>query len=510
METMLSTSNSPLARRSSRAWIATAVKPLRYIIPMLLVSLALTSCLGQSSTATTHLRGINLISDAPFTEFTVDGVDVSSADYGAMSVVTAAGPGTHSIGVAVVTPSNLVTQPQQTFTPFGTTVSEAMTTNLGYTIVAYGSMADTRYLITTNTDLTNAPAIDTATYQVIDAAPNSPPVDIYITAPEAGITTPRNVGGINFGQSSTENLLNIVMPPGLINTSATLTVNITIELRDPKTGASVLPPNTITLSALNRVLFVIANNYGPGATPIVIDALVSTTGTSANGILLANPADVAELAFANVSVDSPPFTVFGGLSLQETLASGIAYTAKSAYADVNSGVAGTIVAPTSDPTDFKFLVSFTSTPNASYTEYAVGPYVPIQSLATVQGLVLLDDRRTVPVQGEIRFVNAAWTTQFGLQVDIYTVPHDAGLNISASNGNRPPPSYASVAYKASTAYTQLLEGVYDLYVAYSGTSAIIMGPVQLNVKNGSIMTYVVTNDITQDYVLIPFNDARPL
>ena len=513
METMSSISNSPSARHFSGARIGPMMKSLRYVVPMLIVSAALTSCLGQSSNATTHVRGINLITDGPLTEFTVDGTDVSSAEYGSMGPVTAAGTGTHTLGVAIVTPSNLITQPQQTYTPFGSTVNEDMTANLGYTVIAYGTMADTKYLVMANTALTNAPATDTATYQVVDAAPNSPPLDIYITAPEAGITVARNIGGINYGQSSTEGLLNIVMPPGLINTSTTLTVNITIELRSPTTGVSVIPPTTITASALNRVLFVIADNIGPGASPVVIDALVSTTGAAASGNLLANPADVAELAFANVSVDSPPFTIFGGLSLQQTLAADIAYTQKSAYADVPSGVAGTIAALTSDPTQFKFLVSFTSTPNASYTEYAVGPFVPIESFTTVQGLVLLDDRRSVPVQGELRFVNAAWSLQYGPTVDIYTVPHDQGLNIAPSNGNRPPPNYPSVAYKASTAYTQLLPGAYDLYMAYSGTSSIIMGPVELVVKDGGIVTYVLTNDIVgsgEDYVLIPFNDARPL
>jgi hypothetical protein len=155
---------------------------------MLIVSAALTSCLGQSSNATTHVRGINLITDGPLTEFTVDGTDVSSAEYGSMGPVTAAGTGTHTLGVAIVTPSNLITQPQQTYTPFGSTVNEDMTANLGYTVIAYGTMADTKYLVMANTDLTNAPATDTATYQVVDAAPNSPPLDIYITAPEAGIT----------------------------------------------------------------------------------------------------------------------------------------------------------------------------------------------------------------------------------------------------------------------------------------------------------------------------------
>src|SRR5580704_9105006 len=101
----LNTSNSRLARHFSRARIGSVVKRLRYIVPAALVSIALTSCLGKGNEATTSVRGVNLVTDSPTLEFTIDGVDVSSAPFGDMTALTAAHPGTHMLQVAGVTPS---------------------------------------------------------------------------------------------------------------------------------------------------------------------------------------------------------------------------------------------------------------------------------------------------------------------------------------------------------------------------------------------------------------------
>src|ERR1700733_9488918 len=99
METTSSTSNFRLARRSSRARGGHVVKRLYRAVATVAALVALTSCLGSGNGATTHLRGVNLITDSPDLEFTVDGVDVSSASYGDMTPLTAASPGTHELGL---------------------------------------------------------------------------------------------------------------------------------------------------------------------------------------------------------------------------------------------------------------------------------------------------------------------------------------------------------------------------------------------------------------------------
>lgn len=502
MATTSSTSNSRLARRSSRAGIGSVVKHLRYVVPMVLVSMALTSCLGSSNDATTHIRGINLVTNSAQLEFTIDTTDVSTATYGSMTPLTAAHPGSHAIGVAGVDPSNLITQPLITYTPFGSPITQDLAASTDYTLIAYGTVHDPQILVVTTTDLTNVVPDNTVVYQVIDAAPSGPPVDIYVTAPEAGIKTPSKVGTLHFGQSSADTGLTIAVPAGQIDIGATLTVNFTIELRDATTGIDVIPANTVTLTEQTRALFVIAPNIGPGATPVVLDVLTGATGAAATGQLFANPADDAELAFANVTADAPPYNIIGGLNLQSTLATNIGFNEKSAYGNVNAGVAGTIAAPTSDPTFLSFLVSFTSVGDQSYTEYAVGP------LALIAGIVLQDDRRIVPTQGEFRFLNAAVPLEFGPTVDIYLTPAGAGLNILADNTNRPAPNFAALAFKAATAYQQVVGGTYDVYFAITGTSNVFLGPVPLVIKNDTITTYVLTNLITGVYALLPFNDGR--
>jgi hypothetical protein len=494
-----------LAKRSSRALPGGVARQLRYALPTLVVSLALTSCLGSSNGAVAYVRSINLVPNSPDLELTIDSsADVSSMNYGDMTPLTGVHPGSHAVQVAGITASNLITQPQVTYTAFGTPLTQNFVAGTDYTVIAYGSVPDAvQYLVIQDTDLQNTIPADYVVYQVIDASLKGPPVDIFITAPEAGLNTPVEIGVISFGESTGEKTLVIAIPNGLLNLSATVSVNVTIELRDADTGAILVPANTVTVSEQDRLTFVIADNIGPGSTPIVVDALDSPTGAAANGTQFANPDDDAELAFANVTAGSPAYNVIGGLNLKTPLATDIGPGAKSPYGLVNSGVAGAIAAPTSDPTDYTFLVSFPAGADQSYTEYAVGP------LEYIAGVVLLDDRRSVPTQGEFRFLNAAWTTEYGPAIDIYLNPPSVVFNIQADNSNRPPPNYPATAFKASTAYLQVLPGTYQAYFTNTGTDDVVLGPINLNISDGENITYVLTNRTNGSYELIPFYDQRP-
>jgi hypothetical protein len=493
-----------LAKRSSRALPGGVAWQLRYVLPTLVVSFALTSCLGSGNGAVAYVRAINLVPNSPDLELTIDtSADESSMNYGDMTPLTGVHPGSHEVQVAGITASNLITQPQATYTPFGTPLTQNFVDATDYTVIAYGSVPDAvQYLVVQNTDLENTLPADNVVYQVIHASPTGPPVDIFITAPQAGINTPLEIGVVSFGQSTGEKTLVIAIPNGLLNLSATVSVNVTIELRDADTGAILVPANTLTVNEQDRLTFVIADNIGPGTTPIVVDALDSPTGAAASGTQFANPNDDAELAFANVTAGAPPYNVIGGLNLKTPLATDIGPGAKSDYGVVNSGVAGTIAAPTADPTDYTFLVSFPAGADQSYTEYAVGP------LEYIAGVVLLDDRRSVPQQGEFRFLNAAWSTEYGPTIDIYLNPPSVVFNIQADNSNRPPPNYPATAFKASTAYLQVIPGTYQAYFANAGTDDIVLGPINLTIAAGVNTTYVLTNRTNGSFELIPFYDQR--
>jgi hypothetical protein len=123
--------------------------------------------------------------------------------------------------------------------------------------------------------------------------------------------------------------------------------------------------------------------------------------------------------------------------------------------------------------------------------------------------VLQDDRRSVPTQAEFRFLNAAWTLQYGPAVDIYLNPPSVVFNIDASNSNRPPPNYPAVAFKASTAYLQVLAGTYQVYFVNTGTSDVILGPINLTLEDGQNTTYVLTNRSDGALEMLTFQDAKP-
>src|ERR1700722_19590621 len=154
METILNTSSSRLARRSSRGLIGGAVKQLRYIVPTLLAGLALSSCLGGSNNDVAYVRAVNLVTDSPDLELTIDSsADVASFSYGNMTPLVGVHPGSHAIQVAGITASNFITQPQTTYEAFGTPLTQTFVAASGYTVVAYGTVADPKYLVTTDTNL---------------------------------------------------------------------------------------------------------------------------------------------------------------------------------------------------------------------------------------------------------------------------------------------------------------------------------------------------------------------
>src|SRR3984885_5639279 len=229
-------------------------------------------------------------------------------------------------------------------------------------------------------------------------------------------------------------------------------------------------------------------------------AELTNTGDEGTGNEFANTADSAELSFANVTDTAPAYDVIGGLNLTSDLATNIAFGQQSKYAAVNSGTAGAIASLASDPSDLQFLVSFTSIPDFSYTEYAVGP-IQLES-----GLVLASDRRSSPAQAEVRFLNAIWTLEYGPGIDIYVTPYGLGLDITAANTARPPPTSPDLAYKAASTYLQLVPGRYQVYFAYTGTSNVFLGPEDLQLAPSSITTFAVTNQ-ANNVVMLPFNDA---
>jgi hypothetical protein len=504
METTLNTSSSRLAKRFKNALAGGVVKQARYLVPTLFVSLVLTSCLGKGNGDLAYVRAINLVTNSPDLELTIDSTaDVASMNYGDMTPLVGIHPGSHAVQVAGITASNLVTQPQATYQAFGTPVTQNFVDGTDYTEVVYGTIDDPKYLVISDDTLQNTLPADDVVYQVIHAAPKGPPVDIYITAPEAGINTPLEIGELSFGESTSEKTLIIAIPNGLLNLSATVSVNVTIELRNANTGEVLVPANTLTVNEQDRLTFVIADNIGPGSTPVVINALDSPTGAQASGLSFANPNDDSELAFANVTAGAPAYNVIGGLNLKTPIATNIGPGEKSGYGPVNSGVAGTIAAPTSDPTDYTFLVSFTSAADQSYTEYAVGP------LQYEAGVVLQDDRRSVPTEGEFRFLNAASSLEYGPAIDIYLNPPSVVFNIDADNANRPPPNYAATAFKVATAYLQVVPGTYQAYFANAGTDDIVLGPVTLTIGAGDNITYVLTSRSNGLLELLPFVDASP-
>ena len=105
-----------------------------------------------------------------------------------------------------------------------------------------------------------------------------------------------------------------------------------------------------------------------------------------------------------------------------------------------------------------------------YTVMAVG------RLASIEPLVLQDDRRRVSTQAKVRIIHGSPSAG---AVDIYVVAPGGSIQSAT-------PAFANVAFKANTGYVSLAAGRYDVIVTPTGSKTAAIGPATVTVANGGI------------------------
>lgn len=442
-----------------------------------------------------HFRGINVIQDAPVVQFSIDGTAVETADYGAVTVYHPAHTGTRPIQLAIKNPSDLSTT-DPGFTNVGDDASVDFKGKTNYTLVAAGTVASPRKLLITGTS-TDAVADNNVSYQFINAAVNIGSLEVSITAPEAGISTPQVVDTLALGAASTEKKLTIAAASGAAD-SVTRVVNITIQV---KAGSSTIyQSSALNFQEQTRVLFVIADNVGPPNVSPVKVFVVGGTAAGVAGVAL-DPDDGTELRFANLSPDAGSLDLIVGTSAADIFASNVAFGTPSAYGPLATGTYNSIATPTGNAGSFLFVNNFTASPAHSYTLYAQG------ELADLRGLLFVDDRRSVPTEAHFRFLHAS-PAEGGGALDIYVRQSGAGLDLSATSP--PAPTVAALVYRGLSTQLVLKAGTYDVYLAHAGDKSTILGPVPLVLAAGGVETVAVADSpADRSLQLVPVDDARP-
>ena len=463
---------------------------------------ALAACgqIGGDDDPTFYVRGVNLLTDSPTVKFYFDDTSIASTAFNGSSDWHAAEVGTFDLKLKVVHPANLDDDDDDDLaeTDIGTTVSQPFAEGKDYTLFAYGTMADPKFYVLEATDQRDTPDDNIVVYQVANVSPNAQTVDVYVTAPEASVPTAQLVGTLAPGQYTEPFKLTVQPDPDVIDEDTSRTVDLTIELRIAGTDQVIYTSPTLTTTEQSRLLLAIADNVGSG--PSVVK-LLEVAGTSTT--LLQEPDDQARLRVVNMSKDSPPLDVVTG-SFQNPIAQSVGFRGESAYSTTANGEVGLIARATSDPNSFAFIEEFTALPDQSYSAYAIGPS------SDLDATVIAEDDRAVPTQAKFRFLTAAPSLDDQL-LDIYVLAPGGAISFPDDNSSTTDtnPTFSSVPYRNATNYLTLEGGGYDVYIATADTERILIGPVRLDIPNGTNKTVVLTDNESGALEMIPVNDTAP-
>jgi hypothetical protein len=503
MVTRSSGSSSPSARPSDRP---APGRPVRLIGATLLLALAAcdSSTLGgDDDDDTSHVRAINLLSDAGPVQFRLDTASVATPDFRAMTPFVAARTGNMAVSLHAQEPRALADDDDDdddddSTIPIGQPVNQAFANERDYTLIAFGTVASPQLTVIPADNHRDDVDDNEVTWQAVHAAPGSPAIDIYLTAPEAGIDTPQLSGTVGLTQHTTDRTLTLEQPPDEDEDTQRV-ADVTLELRESGT-ANVLFRSEVRIAEQTRLLLVFGDNDGPGPSGLVVMPFGSAT------TLVRDANETANIRFVHLGADVPMLDVHSvrsGSGLSIPFADDVSFRGVTTPAAIPVGETNLLAVPSDNPGVFVFLEEFTAAGAGSYTAYGVG------KLADIDALVVLDGRRGIATETRFRVLHAAPSLGDDEGFDFYVTrrgePVDFGEDDEDDDGDQP--FFASVVYRAVGTYTPLEEGAYDLHVYLEDTETRTAGPFPIQFTKGENVTLVLENDEAGSLEMQVYNDA---
>ncbi len=421
---------------------------------MLITPLFIGACGSDNDTPQTSLRVIHASPDAPKVNVLLNGdATLTEVDYKGGSGFDLLNAGTYDVTVDAITPSGDVTV---------ITVPDAvLSADTEYSVLAIGKVANNTLepLVIAN-PLTAVPS-GQARAQVVHGAPDAPAVSVYVTAPGADLAAATALGTFSFG----DELGPVEVPAGNYQIRVTLA-------GDP--ASVVFDAGTVALAGGADLLLVAVANTTTGPAPISL--LVNDGSTQAELLDVGTPADVRA---GHLSPDAPAVDVIVNDDFESPLFNAATYPALTAYESVAPATYNIKVVDDDTQALTVINVNQALAAGTSYSVLAVGP------LATIEPLVLTDDRRSIATEARVRIVHGSPSAG---NVDIYVAA--PGTSIDGIN-----PSFPNVAFKANTGYVGLTAGTYEVSVTPAGAKTPVAIFATLPLANGDVFT-VIARDAT--------------
>ncbi len=344
-------------------------------------------------------------------------------------------------------------------------VSLTFQSGTDYTIIASGEVDPAGEpiapIVLSNPD-TAVPA-GTTRVEVVHAAPNAPPVDIFVTAPGADLaaSAPIAGGATPFGANSGQ----LEVPAGDYQIRVTL----------PGSTMPVFDSGTVALPGGADLTVVAKDNTGPGAAPIIL--FVQAGQASFEILDAATPADVRVV---HAVPDAPPVDVYvnDAAAANPPAIAGLPYAGAAlgpdSYVSLTAGTnnvlvtaagnAGVVAIPA---TDLDLVAG------QQYTVYATGLLAD-----GIVPFITEDDDRPVATEARVRIIHLSPSAG---PVDIYvTAPMTDITNID--------PTFSGVELRQETGYVELAGGSYDVTVTVAGTKTAAIGPATITLSDGGVYT----------------------
>lgn len=422
-----------------------------------LALLALAGCGGDANNDA-GIRLIHAAPDAPRVNFRLNGQAVRSGlDYRQGTPLLLLTQGSYDVAIeGLIPPENqtVLSLPGLNFSG-----------DRDYTVVVTGQVTDDSLDgLVFETSRMAAPD-GKSRIQVLHAAPDVPPVDLYVTEPDAELAASVPVGTLAYLEDT-----------GPLDVDAGVS-----RLRVTLAGepANVVFDSPDISLAQNSKLFVVAvRNTGAGPAPIT---LTINTGSAQADLLDRNTP--GSLRVLQLSPDTPELDLTRQATGSEDVLpfiEGLAFPQSSGYQALAVGQYtirardATELDPEADP-----LLSFVQTvqPGQYYTVLFTG------LAETILPQALIDARRPIATEAKLRLVHASPEAAV---VDIYVTPAGAELEDSVL-------ILRNVSPRVETGYRSLPPGDYTLLVTEPGDSAAEVISAPLSLAGGDVRTLAVTD-----------------
>lgn len=381
---------------------------------------------------TASVRVVHASPDAPAVDVYADGRRVvSAAPYQTASGFLTVAAGTRNIAV----------------TPAGATAPRVIEADLALaqgsftTIVAVDKLADIEPLVISES--ADGPAAGFVKVRVGHVAPDVPAVDVYVTAPGADLAT------------ATPTLANVpfkAVSDALSVPAGDYRIRITVA----GDKGAVFDSGSVTLAAgADLVLLAVAEDEGHSP----VSLLTLTRGTPASFLIRDNTARVRVL---HASPDAPAVDVL--VDDAEVLAD-VAYPTASGYLAVPAGDRNLKVNAANTASS---VINVTPTLAAGQS-YSV---LAVNFLASIEPLLLTDDRSVVPGKARVRVVHAS--------------PDAPNVDVLANGAT----VLSNVPFKAASGYLEVDPGDYVFKLNVAGTATTAFTSPTLALEAGKVYTAV--------------------